>query len=457
MDAVATLTEDENLFSPWLKYDYTLEKGIATLTLTVDKKDYIVLLNQGIGSWVVLTKEEWKDILKNKSDTINWEFLYLRGISKRKDGKRTIFELPKPAEFPCVVILNVTTKCNLACKYCFANCGPKRGEDIKVEVIERTVKNIINTPYRNFVFEFQGGEPLLNPDAIEKCCKLALKLLPNGKKCIFRIETNGTIMNERIIKLTKKYKIVLGITLDGPKTLHDKTRVFPDGKGTFETIVKNIELLKKHNVKINGSVCNINSYNVKYPNEIFDFFRKLKINFKSRPINPMGRGNNKRLIPNTDDWIEMFKTFYELSRKYKKPEIFEVDIYSENVYTPIRDYVCLRFPCGACHEVVNINPNGDVYPCDGFKDTPEFKLGNILDENIESMFKTSLAQKLKGRDYNSIKKCKNCLFHSMCCSCIYSSYGYFKGDIFREDPYCKAKRAIFLFLIKQWIKENVIK
>ena len=109
-------------------------------------------------------------------------------------------------------------------------------------------------------------------------------------------------------------------------------------------------------------------------------------------------------------------------------ENFSIHIFEENVYTPIRDYICLRYPCGAARELVSVNPNGDVFPCDGFKGEKKFVMGNVLNEKIEDMLKKPEILKLRDRTSKDIEKCSKCLFRGMCCSCCYSAYGKF-GDI----------------------------
>lgn len=136
-------------------------------------------------------------------------------------------------------------------------------------------------------------------------------------------------------------------------------------------------------------------------------------------------------------------------------ENFSIHIFEENVYTPIRDYICLRYPCGAARELVSVNPNGDVFPCDGFKGEEKFVMGNVLNEKIEDMLKKPEILKLRDRTAKDIEKCSKCLFRGMCCSCCYSAYGKF-GDIYREDPHCADRRQMYVYLMQAWLKENAL-
>ena len=81
-------------------------------------------------------------------------------------------------------------------------------------------------------------------------------------------------------------------------------------------------------------------------------------------------------------------------------------------------------------------------------------MGNIKTETLEDMLNKSWVKKLRDRTEKDIPKCSKCLFRAMCCSCCYSAYGAF-GTVYREDPQCHDRRQIFLFLIDEWIKNNV--
>jgi len=109
------------------------------------------------------------------------ENLYLRQLNQTEEGKIVSFSFPTPANYPSVVVINVTLRCNLFCKYCFAECGPgDKTNDMGEEVIKEIVDQMLQMPEtKKITFEFQGGEPFLNPEAIEFCARYANKQAPN--------------------------------------------------------------------------------------------------------------------------------------------------------------------------------------------------------------------------------------------------------------------------------------
>jgi len=442
--------------TPWLSNQYKKLPVVHSLPTRVDGRKFRILINPDAGAWVVLTEEEFHSYQKNRLGLLPNENLYLRQLNQTKDGRRVILSFPKPANYPSVVVMNVTMRCNLCCKYCFAECCPERGSDMSEEVVKATVDQMLRMPEtKKITFEFQGGEPLLNTGAIESCVKYANREAPKlGKVVAYRVESNGTLINKQVITMLKKHNIKIGISLDGPERLTNKARVHPDGSGAFKDIWKGIELLRKNGVPVDGSVCTIGKHNVKFPEEIVNFFHNADIGFKPRPVNILGRELKYNLAPKPGDWYNCFVKMYRRSKELGATN-FSTHIFEENVYTPVRDYICLRYPCGAAREIISVNPNGDVFPCDGFKGIQEFKMGNILEEPVVTMLQKPWVRKLRNRTWADIPKCRSCLFRGMCCSCIYSCYGAF-GDIYREDPSHFDRYKIFLFLIEEWIRKNVI-
>lgn len=63
---------------------------------------------------------------------------------------------------------------------------------------------------------------------------------------------------------------------------------------------------------------------------------------------------------------------------------------------------------------------------------------------------------MRSRTAETIEKCSKCVFRAMCCSCCYSAFGKF-GSIYREDPHCFDRRQMFIYLMQDWIRKNVLK
>lgn len=441
--------------SPWMSSSYQKKEDLKRVVRKIDGTNFTILLNPDIGSWAVLTPEDLKKYDNDSFNEIEMETLYLRGLALDDQGCIVEMDFPKPAEYPSVVVVNITTLCNLKCKYCFADCEPTKGSYMTEDVMERIIEEMYKMPTPLVTFELQGGEPLFYLDGIQKFIEISEELRAKYcKKVQYRTVTNCTLVSDEFIALSKKYDIKVGISIDGPKEMTDKVRIRADGTGAFDDIVKGIKKMTSNGVDVDGAVCTIGQHNCHFPNEIVDFFAEQNISFKPRPANILGREITSNTTTKNGEWADAYQKMYHRS-KLKGIENFSIHIFEENVYSPIRDYICLRYPCGAAREVISVNPNGDIFPCDGFKGEQAFVIGNILTENLETMLNKEWVCKMKNRTAKDIPACNSCLFKSMCCSCCYSAYGAYE-TIYKEDPHCFDRKKIFLFLLDEWIKTNVI-
>ncbi|MBX3007677.1 MAG: radical SAM protein [Melioribacteraceae bacterium] len=442
--------------SPWLKREYRISSDVKSFSTQVGETKYIILINPNYGSWIALNESEYERYINNKFNEIEWESLFYRKLAEDINGEELELELMEPANYPSVVVVNITSYCNLRCRYCFADCSPMEGLHMSEEVMKRIIDDMLQMPdIKNITFEFQGGEATLNISGMKNFIEIAEERKKEFNKTIkYRMESNCVAITDEIIELIKKYNINFGISLDGPKDMNDSCRVGINDEGSFENIMKGIQKLRNEGVFIDGAVCTIGQHNVKYPELLLEFFNDMKISFKPRPVNILGREKESNLTTKPGEWAKCFQRMSELSENYDI-ENFSNHIFEENVYTPIRDYICLRYPCGAARELISVNPNGDVIPCDGFKNEKDFIMGNVLKESILDMLVKDEVVKLRNRTSDTIEKCKECLFRAMCCSCSYSAYGKF-GNVYREDPHCSDRKEIFVYLMKKWISNNTL-
>ena len=436
--------------------EYRKSEKVLSFPLKVEKEKFMILINPEMGSWVALTEDEFKKYENNEFTKDEWKTLFIRGLAETENGIEVEFDFPAPAEYPSVIVVNITTNCNLRCRYCFADCGSFEGEDMLPEVMDATIDNMLSMPEVKIItFEFQGGEASVNVPGIREFIEKCEKVKDNYNKLVkYRTVINCYEVSDDLIDLIKEYNIETGVSLDGPKKMTDISRIDTKGEGAYDKIEAGIKKIREAGIYIDGAVCTLGQHNVHYPKEIIKFFDEIGISFKPRPVNILGRGVGSELQTLPGEWAKCFSEMHALS-KGLDIENFSVHIFEENVYTPIRDYICMRYPCGAAREIISVNPNGEVFPCDGFKGQDEFIMGNVLNEKITDMIKKPKFAEMRNRTANEIEKCSKCMFRGMCCSCCYSAYGKF-GSIYREDPHCADRKQIYLYLMQDWLKKHVL-
>ncbi len=148
---------------------------------------------------------------------------------------------------PTVLWLLTSPFCNLRCRYCYTASGSafwSSSRILNIDELVKAVEKILDAfPTIKHIAFFGGGEPLLRLDII----KVITEKFENNIE-IFSITTNGTLINNDIIEFIENYKnkFILTLSIDGPRIVNDINRIYPDGRGTFNDIVKGIELLKEH-------------------------------------------------------------------------------------------------------------------------------------------------------------------------------------------------------------------
>ena len=149
--------------------------------------------------------------------------------------------------------LVVSEACNLRCTYCmYGDHYPDFRKHSTLLMKSNTAKRSID-----FFLErckkdepvsigFYGGEPLINFDLIEFCLTYASQQYPSKHQHLgFTMTTNGTLLNSEAVDVLQEYNVMLAISLDGPKDIHDHNRIASDGSGSFNKIVRNLRYLKE--------------------------------------------------------------------------------------------------------------------------------------------------------------------------------------------------------------------
>ena len=183
-------------------------------------------------------------------------------------------------------IIQVTNDCNLRCPYCYANSEKFE----KNYMNETTLKNVIEQLMKTFDevrIQWHGGEPTL---VCEKFFKKVKKLQSVFSNCrvINGIQTNGTLLTEKFLDFCKKEDFQISLSLDGNKHLHNLTRIYPNGSGSFDKVMKVISLMKNKEIKF-GAICILNKNNIKEIDEIYDFFNENQIDVRINSVEPTGR------------------------------------------------------------------------------------------------------------------------------------------------------------------------
>jgi len=170
--------------------------------------------------------------------------------------------------------------CNLDCSYCFflskEMLYPGSRFRMADELLELYIVQLLEshqTPGIEVTIAWQGGEPtLMGLDFFRRSVELAETHRRPDQKILHTIQTNGTLIDDQWAAFFKQHNFLVGLSVDGPREMHDTFRVNKGGSGTFDQVMQGLAALRRHDVDFN-ILCTLNSANADHPVEVYRFFR----------------------------------------------------------------------------------------------------------------------------------------------------------------------------------------
>lgn len=348
------------------------------------------------------------------------------------------------------LVIHLTNKCNLRCMYCYASGGNYMEDEGILQ--SQDLNTIIERFYSEFdkilIVQFFGGEPLLNIPLLEEACSMIRKIdSERGYKTQFGLVTNGTILNDRIIDIIKKYEINITISYDGNQKINDITRVDINGHGTSEIILKNAKHLKEKTGQPSTIEVTYNQYHIENNVNISNVINHIQNELPDTSIHLVPAGgteDDKFVINNLDVFPEsvdsIFNSVESIKEGKKIPSYSLVDRILYGLSN--KEYQGSPYVCDAGLGTLSVSIDGDVYPCFMFTNQETMRLGNVKDNDI---FRSDHFKKVMNRLINfSIKsnneECNNCFIKSLCNGCL-GLNSFHSGDPFKLSPnICKMFR-----------------
>ena len=307
--------------------------------------------------------------------------------------------------------------CNLDCTYCFyleKQALYAAGEDFRMSdaVLAAFIRSYIsNQPTPVVEFVWQGGEPtLLGLDFFRRVVELQ-RPFAESKTITNSLQTNGTLLDGEWCRFFKEHGFMVGISLDGPREIHDRYRRDRNGNGTFDAVMHGLRLLQQHGVDYNV-MASVARETAGQPLEVYRFFKAEGVEFiqfvpiVERPpavveqalgLNLAGPSILDRAEPNAEvtawsvlpkDYGDFLIAIYEEWVRVDVGTIFVMNFeWALNAWLGEPSSVCVH--ARQCGRSLVIEHNGDVYACDHYV-YPQFRLGNILADNLPAMAVKSL-------------------------------------------------------------------
>lgn len=322
---------------------------------------------------------------------------------------------------PTFFMIDLTKKCNMRCKYCLREeYADKEDSSITDEIIteicsyiakycrEQEVSKIIVQPW--------GGEPLLERDKIYLIQDLLNKY---GIKNDISIETNGTLLNEKILDELYKRKIGISVSIDGYKEIHDAQRVMLNENCSHDLVEKGLlRALKKYHggVSVIVTLTKLSYGNVE---KIIDYLvydlglERFKLNY----VHKSSFVENDYLCMSSEEIMEcstrILNKIVDLHRKGIKAFDYNLYIKMLNVVSNKVLDACLSRGCCGGRNMITIDMKGNIFPCD-VTDYQEEKIGSIYsDKKLVDLIREAIDSKPYFKEKTS-DRCVDCPWHWFC-------------------------------------------
>lgn len=283
-------------------------------------------------------------------------------------------------------------------------------------LLELYIKQYIEAVEHDVVeFCWHGGEPLmLGLDYFKRALKLQRKHA-RGKNIRNSLQTNGTLLDENWCRFFSDNDFLVGLSVDGPKDIHDAHRVNRGGRPTFDRVYAGVNLMNRLRVEYN-TLSVVSRLSEGRGAEIYRFLRDdLGSQYMQllpavdwlpsgelAPWSVSSEGFGHLLCDIFDEWVR-----HDVGRKYV--QIFDVTL---SQLCGLPSGICTMGE--TCGEGLAVEHNGDVYPCDHFV-WPEYKLGNIRENTLAELFDSEKRLKFALFKRNDLPpECMRCNYYHLC-------------------------------------------
>ena len=338
--------------------------------------------------------------------------------------------------------------CNIECEYCYyidktALYPGSSNFGMSDQTLETFVEQYIEAhPGPQVTFAWQGGEPTLRGlDFFRDVVRLQEAYSPSDKRIVNTLQTNGTLLDDEWGRFLSNNEFLVGISIDGPRDLHNQYRKTGADGPTFEEVMNGLSVLQKHDIEYNV-LCVVSDQNSQHPQRVYDFFKSRGVEWlqfipliemaemegtpppssdresRTETIRPGGSPDRRKYewveeraeLP--DDYDEGYEDVLEAARESPVTDrsvdplaygdfmrtIFDdwvrndvgtvsVRLFDHIVETALRGQSNSCIFLETCPDQVAIEHNGDIYSCDHFVD-PGFRLGNIHERHLVEMLES---------------------------------------------------------------------
>ena len=335
------------------------------------------------------------------------------------------------------ITLSLTHSCNLACDYCYA--GHSMNRHMPFETARRAIDFAMERTRSGDKIEigFFGGEPLLRFEMIKKVVRyIRQQTAQSPRQIVLSITTNGTILSEEILDFLEREGIDLCISIDGPKRLHDRHRVYRNGRGSFDDVFANLQwaLQRLSRVQVNAV----------YSPDTLAFLPETVALLIDAGVPSIHLNLNITAKWERNDWEAFERVYRQVADlyidSYRNGREIAINLIDNKIILFLKGGYSEQDMCGMGKTQWAFAASGNIYPCERFigeDDDARFQLGNLytgLDERRRVLIMHQAG--------NRNEECLTCELRPYCMNWCGCTNYYATGRINLAGPaLCASERA----------------
>jgi len=323
------------------------------------------------------------------------------------------------------------------------------------ETGKRVLDLIMEYPCEEIGVQFHGGEPTLEWDLVDRLATYALaRARATGKQLDLAVQTNGTLLTREIVLRCLKDRIHFGLSLDGDRSVHDLTRVFPDGSGSYEAIERGIRILREVDFPI-AAVCTLTRCNYAHMARFLDSLDEMGAqSVNLNPVLHFGRALDhwEGISLNPTSLLEPHLTYLNhVAKGGARVLESKAAQMTGRLVTKMHPSWCRRSPCGAGRHFLTFGVDGSIHPCYDFFHHKELGLGQVsrVDRLDNLWLKNPVMRDLQTRRPESLPGCSACAYVRYCeAGCMLHAYSV-RGRIDAIDPRCDFYKGMYTAILEK--------
>jgi uncharacterized protein len=349
--------------------------------------------------------------------------------------------------------------CNLNCSYCFylgthAGFYPEeKVHRMSLPVLEMLTRTYLATPQASHNIAWQGGEPtIMGLPFFEKAVELQKLYMRPGGTVVNTLQTNGTLLNDAFAAFLAREKILTGISLDGPKDVHDHYRHRISGGGSYDDVMRGIRCMEKAKAEFNILTL-VNDVNVRQPERIYKFLCEQGFLFHQYIpcVEPDGKGGVSSHSVSGEAWGDFLCAIFDLwlPGDTRRVSIRQFDAVFNLLVTGERVQCTM---CNDCAQYLVVEYNGDIYPCDFFVEKA-FLLGNVMRGGWSEFLGSPVYRNFGAQKLQTHPKCAECPCNWLCVGdCLKHRFCNGGGTPRRLSHLCAGWQRFYEYALPRFVK-----